>query len=95
MPRPPELSADAIGDLTLYSEDELARLREKLIDDISRIEQENRQCDKRIKDFNVRKHELQQERADRSRTIRAVRHTLMQRQRADVQSAPRARLRRV
>jgi uncharacterized protein YeeX (DUF496 family) len=89
--RPPELDLEALGDLTLYSDDELSALREKLIDDISRIEGEAKQCDKRIKDFNIRKQELQQERADRSRAIRAVRNVVMQRSRLPV-TPPRGKL---
>lgn len=93
MPRPPELSLDAIGDLTLYREEELADLYEKLLDDIARIEEENRRCDKRIKDFNMRKQELIQERADRSRAIRAIRNVRHQRARAEVLTPPRGKLR--
>ena len=78
--RPPELDLDALGDLTLYSDQELSQLREKLIDDVDRIEQERKRCDKRIKDFNIRKAELDQERANRARALRAIRDVRHRRQ---------------
>ena len=78
-PAPDRLDLDQLGELENYYDDELADVREKLIDDIARIEQENRVIDGRIKEFNRRKQELAHERAERSKAIRAVKHELSQR----------------
>lgn len=92
--RPPELDLAALGDLTLYSEEELSQLREKLIDDLSRIDEENKQADKRIKAFNMRKQELMEERADRARAIRAIKDVVNRRRFAmPERTPPRGRLR--
>ena len=82
-PAPDRLDLDQLGELENYYDDELADVREKLIDDIARIEQENRVIDGRIKEFNRRKQELAHERAERSKAIRAVKHELSQRLRND------------
>lgn len=82
-PAPDRLDLDRLGELENYYDDELADVREKLIDDIARIEQENRVLDGRIKEFNRRKQELAHERAERSKAIRAVKHELSQRLRND------------
>ena len=82
-PAPDRLDLDLLGELENYYDDELADVREKLIDDIARIEQENRVIDGRIKEFNRRKQELAHERAERSKAIRAVKHELSQRLRND------------
>lgn len=82
-PAPDRLDLDQLGELENYYDDELADVREKLIDDIARIEQENRVIDGRIKEFNRRKQELAHERAERSKAIRAVKHELHQRLRND------------
>ena len=82
-PAPVRLDLEQLGDLENYYDDELADVREKLITDIARIEQENRVIDGRIKEFNKRKQELTHERAERSRAIRAVKHELTQRLRTD------------
>ena len=82
-PAPVRLDLEQLGDLENYYDDELADVREKLITDIARIEQENRVIDGRIKEFNKRKQELAHERAERSRAIRAVKHELHQRLRTD------------
>jgi hypothetical protein len=82
-PAPDRLDLDQLGELENYYDDELADVREKLIDDIARIEQENRVIDGRIKEFNRRKQELAHERAERSKAIRAVKHELHQRLRPD------------
>jgi hypothetical protein len=82
-PAPDRLNLDQLGELENYYDDELADVREKLIDDIARIEQENRVIDGRIKEFNRRKQELAHERAERSKAIRAVKHELSQRLRND------------
>ena len=78
-PAPVRLDLDQLGELVNYYDDELADVREKLITDIARIEQENRVIENRIKEFNKRKQELAHERAERSRAIRAVKHELHQR----------------
>ena len=77
------LDLDQLGDLENYYDDELVDVRETLITDITRIEQENRAIDSRIKEFNMRKQELAHERAERSRAIRAIKHELHQRMRND------------
>jgi chromosome segregation ATPase len=82
-PAPDRLDLEQLGELENYYDDELADVREKLIDDIARIEQENRVIDGRIKEFNRRKQELAHERAERSKAIRAVKHELSQRLRND------------
>ena len=64
-PAPDRLDLAQLGDLENYYDDELANVREKLIDDIARIEQENRVIDGRIKEFNRRKQERAHERAPR------------------------------
>ena len=58
---------------THYYCNELADVREKLIDGIARIKQENRVVDGRIKAFNRRKQELAHE---PSKAIRSVKHEL-------------------
>lgn len=82
-PAPDRLDLSKLGDLENYYDDELASVREALILDLARIEDEARQADARIKAFNVRKQALNEERAARARTIRAVKHELSQRLRAD------------
>lgn len=82
-PAPDRLDLEQLGDLENYYDDELAEVREKLITDIARIEQENRVLDGRIKEFNKRKQELAHERAERSRAIRSVKHELSQRTRTN------------
>jgi hypothetical protein len=89
-PAPERLDLDQLGDLENYYDDELADVREKLIADVARIEDENRQADARIKAFNVRKQELNQQRAERARAIRAVKHELSQRMRVDTPMRRRA-----
>ena len=82
-PAPDRLDLAQLGDLENYYDDELAGVREKLIADIARIEQENRVVDGSIKEFHRRKQELAHERAERSKAIRAVKHELHQRLRND------------
>lgn len=88
-----DLSRDKIGDLSTYAEDELANLRELLILDLTRIDDEGKLADRRIKAFNQRKQELAHERAERASMLRAIKHQLSQRTRVGLTSAPRGRLR--
>lgn len=87
-----DLSREHVGDLSGYAEDELANLRELVILDLSRLDDEVRQADRRIKAFNQRKQELAHERAERGALIRAIKHQLSQRSRG-MTSPPRGRLR--
>lgn len=91
--KPKPFAVPELSKLDHYRDDELYDLREQLLADITRIEGERRQADERIKAFNIRKQELDEERADRARAIRAVKHMLNQRQRGHVATAPRGKLR--
>lgn len=82
-PAPDALTPEAVGDLENYYDDQLQELRERILTDLARIDDEYRQADKRIKDFNVRKQQLMQERAERARVLRALKHELHQRMRVD------------
>lgn len=82
------LASDALGNLQNYDHDELAALREKLIEDLSRIDQEQRHHDEAIKFHNVAKQGLTQQRADRGRALRAIRHELSLRGRPERDSVP-------
>lgn len=96
LPKAPALNVEDLGDLAQYSEDELVRLREKLIDNERRIQQESVHLAKRIKEINQARSDLQHELAENARSMRAVKHTLGQRARQEqlsIASAP-ARARR-
>ena len=73
------LKLEDLGDLQGYDDDELARLREKLIADVERIQAESAHHAKRISELNQARNELQREQAERARALRAVKHTLLQR----------------
>ena len=73
------LTLDALGDLSARNDEELLWLRERLIMDVERIQQESAQAQEEIKNLNRRRHELKAESAQRARALRAVKHVLRQR----------------
>jgi hypothetical protein len=82
MPKIESLQVEDLGALDHYDEDELVRLREKLITNEQRIHQESVHLGKRIKELNQARNDLQQEVAQNARSMRAVKHQLSQRARA-------------
>jgi hypothetical protein len=84
-PKAESLKLEDLGDLQGYDDDELARLREKLIADVERIQSESAHHAKRISELNQARNELQREQAERARALRAVKHTLVQRSQAQRQ----------
>ena len=82
MPKTESLQVEDLGELDHYDEDELVRLREKLISNEQRIHQESVHLQKRIKELNQARNDLQQEVAQNARSMRAVKHQLSQRARA-------------
>jgi hypothetical protein len=91
MPKTESLQVEDLGDLERYDEDELVRLREKLIANEQRIHQESVHLLKRIKELNQARNDLQQEVAENARSMRAVKHQLSQRARQErVVVLPRA-----
>ena len=87
-PKAESLKVEDLGDLQGYEDDELARLREKLIADVERIQAESAHHAKRISELAQARNELQREQAERARALRAVKHTLLQRVQAERQVAP-------
>lgn len=81
MPKPKkdQLLLEELGNLASYDEDELAELREKLHGAYAQTERDAATIRGRIKEFNVRLAELDKERADRAKALRAVKHELAQR----------------
>jgi predicted nuclease with TOPRIM domain len=77
----PSLELEDLGKLENYADEELLWVREKLIADVERIQGESAHHAKRIKELNQARHQLQEEAARRARALRAVKHTLSQRQR--------------
>jgi len=70
-----------IDDLVSYDDDDLACLRERLIQNEQRIHQESVDLAQRIKELNVARNALQQELAENAKSMRAVKHVLGQRNR--------------
>jgi hypothetical protein len=100
MPKAPKLESLAVedlGDLANYREDELAALREKLIANEQRIHQEGQHLQRRIKELNQARSDLQHELAENARSMRAVKHQLGRRvtirieQRSPTAAAKRSR----
>jgi hypothetical protein len=85
-PKAESLRLEDLGDLQGYDDDELARLREKLIADVERIQAESAEHAKHISELNQARNDLQREQAERAQALRAVKHTLLQR--ANVQRQP-------
>lgn len=87
-PAPDALNLAKLGKLENYTDDEIAELRERLIDDVARIERESVQLQERISELNRRRSDLQHERAERAKALRAAKHELHQRNRGDVRLVP-------
>jgi hypothetical protein len=87
-PKTESLKLEDLGDLQGYLDDELARLREKLIADVERIQAESAEHAKHISELNQARNELQREQAERARALRAVKHTLLQRAHEDRKATP-------
>jgi hypothetical protein len=87
-PKAESLRLEDLGDLQGYDDDELARLREKMIADVERIQAESAHHAKRISELNQARNELQREQAERARALRAVKHTLLQRMHEQQQALP-------
>lgn len=83
MPKTESLQVEDLGELAHYDEDELVRLREKLIANEQRIHQESVHLAKRIKELNQARNDLQHEVAQNARSMHAVKHQLSQRARTD------------
>jgi len=83
-PKPESLAVEDLGDLSRYSADELHHLREKLIANEGRIHQESTHLQRRLKEINQARNDLQHELAENARSMRAVKHVLGQRTRMDI-----------
>jgi tRNA isopentenyl-2-thiomethyl-A-37 hydroxylase MiaE len=86
MPKPPKLEAlrvEELGDLGRYTDAELLQLREKLIANEARIHQESTHLQRRLKEINIARSDLQQELGENARAMRAVKHAISQNARAD------------
>lgn len=81
LPKAPALNLEDLGDLSRYTEDELVRLREKLIANEGRIHQESAHLQRRLKEINQARNDLQHELAENARSMRAVKHVLGQKAR--------------
>jgi len=90
-PKAESLKLEDLGDLQGYDDDELARLREKLIADVERIQAESAEHAKHISELNQARNALQREQAERARALRAVKHTLVQRANVQRQTPERNR----
>jgi hypothetical protein len=87
-PKAESLKLEDLGDLQGYDDDELARLREKLIADVERIQAESAEHAKHISELNQARNDLQREQAERARALRAVKHTLLQRAHEERKAPP-------
>jgi hypothetical protein len=92
-PKAESLKLEDLGDLQGYEDDELARLREKLIADVERIQAESAEHARRISELNQARNDLQREQAERARALRAVKHTLLQRAHEERKAPPMERRR--
>jgi len=92
-PKAESLKLEDLGDLHGYDDDELARLREKLIVDVGRIQAESAEHAKHISELNHARNDLQREQAERARALRAVKHTLLQRAHEERKATPIERTR--
>lgn len=81
IPKTESLHVEDLGDLSHYEEDELVRLREKLIANEQRIHQESTHLQRRLKEINQARNDLQHELAENARSMRAVKHVLGQKAR--------------
>lgn len=77
----PEALYVEIDDLVGYDEDDLATLREKLIENEGCIQQESAALARKIKELNMERNALQHELAENAKSMRAVKHVLSQRNR--------------